>query len=172
MIGSREVSRIVGEARETTTRNELSAMENYLRFFFDLLIPDIDNVLYMDVDTLILKDVSQVIDALYANPSVTYAFAERPTKKTAAENFNVLALKKCYRTHYKPTVSQMKSREIFNHGVFAINLRRYYSLGCALAAFIVAFEMFFATRKIFGQTGKCTGILQTVSQNIFKIQTG
>merc|ERR550514_492772 len=104
------VSRIVGEARETTTRNELSAMENYLRFFFDLIFPNIDNVLYMDVDTLILKDVSQVIDALYANPQVTYAFAERPTKKTAAENFKVLALKKCYRTHYKPTVSQMKSR--------------------------------------------------------------
>merc|ERR1719335_1360645 len=84
------VSRIVGEAKETTTRNELSAMENYLRFFFDLLFPDIDNVLYMDVDTLILKDASQVIDALHENPTVTYAFAERPTKKTAHENFNVL----------------------------------------------------------------------------------
>jgi len=94
-----------------------------------LIFPNIDNVLYMDVDTLILKDVSQVIDALYANPQVTYAFAERLTKKTAAENFNVLALKKCYRAHYRPTVSQMKSREIFNHGVFAINLRRYSDLG-------------------------------------------
>ena len=43
----------------TNPRGDLKAAMNYVRFYFDLLLPGVDIVLYLDADTLVLQDVSE-----------------------------------------------------------------------------------------------------------------
>jgi lipopolysaccharide biosynthesis glycosyltransferase len=126
MGADRSVSKI--NKMERKERGDLDVLENYARFYLDTILPEVEFALYLDVDTIVAKDASFLIDELRKQKDKTFGFVKRPQDKPVLMSSFLDAAKACYPATFEPTLEDAKKKPAWNVGIYVVNLRRFASM--------------------------------------------
>ncbi|KAF4664286.1 hypothetical protein FOL47_005217 [Perkinsus chesapeaki] len=107
-------------------RGNINTIENYARFYLDAILHSESVVIYLDADTIIHGDVTEIASALAGSegPAVALAKRNEPTALEAFIDFDT----KCTSEEVRKTVQGLRAKPAYNVGVMGIHLGRWKSL--------------------------------------------
>lgn len=103
---------------------------NFARFYLsNLLVADIEKVIYLDADTIILGDVAKLYDeTLIDSNDFPFAAVSRKEKKICGSFLNCEVPEVARLMHDHGIFDPEKQLDAFNAGIMVIHLKRWKSL--------------------------------------------
>lgn len=103
---------------------------NFARFYLsDLLVADIEKIIYLDADTIVLGDVTKLYDeALTDSNDFPFAAVSRKEKKICGSFLNCAVPEVMRLMHEHGIFNPEKELDAFNAGVMVMHLKRWNML--------------------------------------------
>lgn len=123
---AKSITKVVkNDKGKSPKREELSAPENFARFYAHLFLPeDVQAFVYLDADTIVQGDLREMVAKLMESGK-TVGFVRRPRGQGGFLLMHTLKRPKDCKWSAKPRWSRLSLKTDYNVGVLAINLKRW-----------------------------------------------